>query len=316
MYEHALASTQDLTIAAETALPARWQEQDGLLVKNGLVLLPFKGRNLSIDVWIGAEGPCYPGLAFRAQDAKNFELVYAQPHTSEQWDAIQYDPVFNGSNTWQIYHGPCYQRAARVPVGQWFRLRVDVCGERMSASVDGQPPLVVERLAHRNQEGQIGLWTYLPAYFSRLRAWGCERMNEIGQAPARAACVIDGWELEGVGPVSVEPHGVLNINRWLPVAASPARLSRRFEVEPGRAARLSFGFSDELELSVDGELVYEGKNCFTGFADYEARGYIRADHRQVELDLAPGEHELRAVLRASEPFGWGMALAGEGLRWL
>jgi hypothetical protein len=65
---------------------------------------------------------------------------------SGEWDALQYDPVFHGSNTWQLYHGPGYQREAQVPTGRWFRLKVDTCGMRAAVSVDGQPSLEVERV--------------------------------------------------------------------------------------------------------------------------------------------------------------------------
>jgi len=75
-------------------------------------------------VEIFAEAPCYPGIAFRVKDPGDLELAYVVPHASGQWDAIQYDPVFNGSNTWQVYHGPPYQAAATVPTGEWLTLRV------------------------------------------------------------------------------------------------------------------------------------------------------------------------------------------------
>jgi len=47
-------------------------------------------------VLIGADEPAYPGIAFRVADVLNFELAYAVPHVSGQWDALQYDPVFHG----------------------------------------------------------------------------------------------------------------------------------------------------------------------------------------------------------------------------
>jgi hypothetical protein len=40
--------------------------------------------------------------------------------------------------------------------------------------------------------------------------------------------------------------------------------------------------------------------------------------QSLRQELASGEHCLTAVLRVSEGFGWGLALAvhGEGLHWL
>jgi hypothetical protein len=103
-------------------------------LENGLALIPGRRTtDASIEVLIGADGPAYPGVAFRVADVLNFELAYASPHVSGEWDALQYDPVFHGSNTWQVYHGPGYQRATQVPTGRWFRLKVDFYGDRLVA---------------------------------------------------------------------------------------------------------------------------------------------------------------------------------------
>src|SRR4030065_1017428 len=86
-----------------------WQGQQALRLSGHgacLAIIPDfflpQGR---IEVDIGAEGTAYAGIAFRVVDTYNYELVYAQPHTSGKWDALQYDPVFHGSNTWQLYFG-------------------------------------------------------------------------------------------------------------------------------------------------------------------------------------------------------------------
>ena len=99
-----------------------WQGHPALRL-DGLAVLPgVQLRSGRLEVWIGAEGACYPGLVFRQQDAGNYELAYAQPHTSGLWDTLQYDPVINATNTWQLYHGPAYQQLAEVPTGRWFLL--------------------------------------------------------------------------------------------------------------------------------------------------------------------------------------------------
>ena len=79
-----------------------------------------------------------------------------------------------------------------------------------------------------------------------------------------------------------------------------------------------FGFSDALSLELDGQMIFSGENTFKGFADRAARGYVELGMQSLRQMLAPGAHRLAAVLRVSEPFGWGLALAahGEGLRWL
>jgi hypothetical protein len=79
-----------------------------------------------------------------------------------------------------------------------------------------------------------------------------------------------------------------------------------------------FGFSDALTLELDGQVIFSGENTFKGFADRAARGYVELGMQPLRQELAPGRHCLTAVLRVSEPFGWGLALAahGEELHWL
>jgi hypothetical protein len=318
--QHSLAGVEGLIVQAEGAAAVTWQERPALRLENGLALLSgLETANARIEVEIGTEGPAYPGVAFRVADVANYELAYAVPHVSGQWDAVQYDPVFHGSNTWQVYHGPAYQGSAQVPVGRWFRLRVDVCGGRAAVSVDGQPPLVVDRLAHTPAAGMIGLWTYLPAHFCNLHVSTCE---ELVSPPDPAALAPGGlvtdWFAAGYGVVACEPHGVLNVNRYLPTALGEVRLARLFELPAGGEVTLEFGFSDALTLELDGEAVWSGENTFHGFADHAARGYAEPGLNAVRRSLAPGRHRLSAALKVSEGFGWGLALAahGQGLRWL
>jgi hypothetical protein len=315
-----LTNLADLDLSAAQAEVVAWQGRGALRLENGLALLPNQRMaDGCIQVLVGADGPAYPGIAFRVSDVANYELAYAVPHVSGQWDAMQYDPVFRGSNTWQLYSGPSYQMSAQVPTGRWFRLKLSFCGQRAALSVDGQSPLVVERLAHPAGTGMLGLWTFRPAYFCDLRISGREGSQiPRGEMAGTVEGTVSNWFLEGYGVVGCEPHGVLNLNRCLPLIYGQARLVRRFEMAARGAVGFEFGFSDSLALELDGQLIFDGRNTFQGFADRAARGYVELESQSLEQVLEPGSHCLTALLGASEGFGWGLALAvhGEGLRWL
>lgn len=319
VFRNALISLSDLEIKAERAEIANWQGREALRLENGLALIPHpSATNASVEVLIGADGPAYPGVAFRVADVLNYELAYAVPHVSGKWDALQYDPVFHGSNTWQVYHGPSYQRAAKVPTGRWFRLKVDYCGSRAAISVDGQPPLVVEGLAHPVADGPFGLWTFRPAYFCDLHVSTCAELDApSGESSNVTQETVEAWFVEGFGVVNCEPNGVLNLNRYLPISLGEARLIRRFETRQKGTVRFEYGFSDVLSLELDGQVIFQGENTFKGFEDRAARGYPELGQQSLHQELLPGTHCLAAVLRVSEPFGWGLALAayGKGLRW-
>jgi hypothetical protein len=318
--QHALTTLSDLNIRAARAEIVTWQGRAALRLEDGLALLPARPTlDASVAVWVGADGPAYPGVAFRLADLLNFELAYAVPHVSGQWDALQYDPVFHGSNTWQLYHGPGYQSAAQLPLGGWFRLKVDYCGARATVAVDDQPPLVVERLAHPAAAGRIGLWTFRPAYFCDLRVSPCDELAlPPGEMPTPAGATVGAWFAEGFGVVTCEPNGVLNLNRYLPASIGAVRLARRFELAQAGEVLFEFGFSDELSLELDGEELFSGEHTFHGFADRPSRGYAEPGLASVRPMLPPGAHHLVAELRVTEGFGWGLVLAarGEGLHWL
>ena len=308
-----LSSLEILAASAETTL---WQGKQALRLENGLALAPHIERlqDLCLEVSIGVEGAAYPGLAFRLQDAANFELAYPVPHVSGQWDAVQYDPVFLGSNTWQVYHGPAYQAAANVPTGSWFRLRLQVLGQRAAIRVDDQPPLVVEQLAHPSRAGRFGLWSYLPAYFCDFSVTPCTALDApTGILPSPAPGALDAWHLNGTGPAACEPNGTLNLNRFLPAGQSPARLSRRFEVSQPGEVRFTFGFSDSLSLALDGQPLFSGERRFSGFDDRAARGYVELGDYTASRFVGAGPHTLSAEVGVQEPFGWGLALAAEGV---
>jgi hypothetical protein len=318
-WENELTDLGRLEIQARSAEVVTWHGRRALQL-DGLALVPWlEALDGSLEVEIGAEGACYAGIAFGVCDVLNHELAYAVPHCSGLWDAIQYDPIFHGSNTWQLYHGQGYQQSALVPTGEWFCLRVNLHGGRAAIQVNDQPPLLVEQLAHPHLPGRVGVWTYKPACFRVLR------LTSNGLLPGATsgtqhllAGVLSEWFLDGHGRVRCEPNGVLNLNRHLPLAVGEVRLLRSFELAASGEVEITFGFSDELSLAVDGRECFTGANTFKGFGSYEERGYASSDAHKVSLLLKAGTHELSARLKVTEGFGWGMVLkaAGAGLRWL
>ena len=300
-------SAETVTFGGRPAL-----KLDGLALVPGLELLDG-----CIEVSIAADGPCYPGIVFGARDSANFERAYAVPHCSGLPEAISYDPVFHGSNTWQLYNGPAYQKAAAVPMGEWFTLRVHQHAGSASVQVNDQPALVVDQLAHAHLPGQVGLWTYKPAYFSGLRI--LSNGHPVGQAavvPRSLKGTVDQWFVEGYGLIQAEPNGLVNLNRYFSVSLHEVVLVRHFELVTAGAVELEFGYSDELLLLVDGQECFHGTNVFKSFTSIEDRGWVRPGAERVSVPLSAGLHELKARLKESEEFGWGLTLratAGRGL---
>lgn len=312
LYQNSLTDLKELFVHAPRAEVVTWRGREAVRLIDGLAIMPdLEITDASVEVHIGAQGAAYPGIAFRVSDVLNFELGYAVPHVSGQWDALQYDPVFRGSNTWQLYHGPAYHKEARVPMDEWFRLRVDIKGDLAAFSVDDQPPLVVRGLAHEPREGSVGIWSFRPAYFSGFTVSECRDWPvSEGFDPVVPEGIVDQWFIEGFGTVECEPNGVLNLNRYLPRSIEEVLLTREFEVlSSDEALELAFGFSDELTLELDHDVIFTGKNTFVGFGSREERGYTEAGMHSVSRSVSRGMHSLSARLGVTEAFGWGMILA-------
>jgi hypothetical protein len=124
LYQNNLGDPKGLVLRDPSAEVTDWQGRKALTL-NGLAVIPDLSLPAGhIEVRIGADGATYAGIAFRLLDVWNYELAYAQPHTSGGWDAIQYDSVFHGSATWQLLPGPAFQyfptSAGEVELSRWI----------------------------------------------------------------------------------------------------------------------------------------------------------------------------------------------------
>ena len=87
--EDTLTDLGELEIRAAQAEVVTWEEHKALRLENGLALVPGERTiDASIEVMVGADGPAYSGVVFRVADVLNFELAFAVPHVSGEWDAL------------------------------------------------------------------------------------------------------------------------------------------------------------------------------------------------------------------------------------
>jgi len=307
----------DLIVHDKDAATVFWKGYEALRL-NGLAFVPnFALGEGSVEVYIGSDNASYCGIAYRIKDILNYELSYAQPHTSGRWDALQYDPVFHGINTWQLHHGPQAQQAVEVPMGEWFRLREDFRGKQARIQLNDQTPLLVPRLAHAHARGSIGLWSYLPAYFRDLHISAYSVIDEaLGDIPTLVEedGLIQEWFLNGFGRIESEDSGIVNLNRFLPATTTEACLTRRFVLEKESDVVLHFGFSDEISIRIDGKPIFDGENHFKSSPQWNDQGYVYLDKKTM-VSLSAGTHQIEILLKRTEPFGWGLklALSGENL---
>jgi hypothetical protein len=73
--------------------------------------------------------------------------------------AVQYvaHPDFHFDASRKIAPGR-YERGAKVAIGRWHRLRLEIAGLRCRALVDGEEALVVDDLRYASRRGPVALW--------------------------------------------------------------------------------------------------------------------------------------------------------------
>lgn len=124
----------------------------------------------------------FAGVAFHlSEDAEEFEAIYLRMANGTLNDpaapaprnirAVQYvaHPGFHFRTSRQTAPD-VYEKPAPIRLGDWYRLKVEVNGERATAYVDGTLVLEVADLKRANKGGDIALWVGdgSDAYFANL----------------------------------------------------------------------------------------------------------------------------------------------------
>jgi len=303
----------------------------------------FADGSLEVDVAVPRQRT-FAGVVFRVASEGNQEEVYLRPHKSGLDDALQYQPTFDRGTTWQLYSAPRYMRAAEIPKEQWLRLKVVFAGTQASVFLDSEEPvMVVPDLKRGAAPGTIGLWAGPSgAWFSNLKYRPAPASASAPPAPTAErypAGLVTSWELseafDAEGPlpeavpalprwdrVGVEPPGMLVIDRHRKSSGSlPPALDfeQRLGEPKGRrivyaravldsdreqVKRLSFGYSDEVCVFLNGRILFTGRSAFR-FRDPGFMGIMDVENDAVYLPLRKGRNEV--VMAVAEYFGgWGL----------
>ncbi|ALS28138.1 hypothetical protein IJ21_27420 [Paenibacillus sp. 32O-W] len=290
-------------------------QQAAYLEKSGSAVflrdeIPFTCFRLQAEVAI-PEQVGFIGLVFGAKNSHNYELVYLAP------EEIQYDPVMNGSMTWQIYNGTMYQKPLPNTTGKWVKFAVEVQpnGAAVYMGEDAFPQLVIPNLQHGDPVGKIGFWGYLPGYIRNLA------IEEIQPTPITkrdrdlkrlsTETFITEWMVSPIAEnrwtkAVVEENGTLNLNRiYTAEQGSSVQAKSTFYISEEKETLLTFGFSDHLRLWVNEEKVYQGDWRWN---PPESDGRIRSNMASVPVRWMAGVNTIRAEITNNEFFGWGLCI--------
>lgn len=300
--------------------------------------LDFANGTIECDLYSPSD-KAYLGIVFRITSLNNFEYVYFQPHTSGKWDAVQYDPIFNRSATWQLYNGKAYQAVANIPVREWFHVKIQVIGDSAKVYLDNNPKQVLSvKLKHDYSSGFVGVCSYHPAYFANLKVTKLDTVISFKPEPATASkkTYISNWLISEPYDnydfiiekpylndsivskwqnINTEENYLVNLNRHFTFSKSKNTVLAKVIINSKKPQKkkLYFGYSDKIRIYLNTESIFTGDNSFHESEKFEDRGYVLDKHQMIELPLEKGENEL--ILEISEEkFGWGFIAQLEDLK--
>lgn len=327
---------EDAARAGDARVEEEYLGRRALMLRNNThVLRPgveFTDGTIEFDVAPTERGN-FVGILFRRESFTNQENVYLRIHRSGLYNAVQYAPRLQGSSTWQLY--PEFNAAADLPRNRWTHVRVEVRGQRLEVYVGEKagPALVVPRLRGPARKGAVAFWGRVNEQ-PTLWAAGLSNISIRPSAPAQGeadaarpappAGTLRSWEL--AGPVQAAPagavrdlpklsewraaeaeeSGLVNINRVLKAGRGRWTAFARTNIKSAeaRAALLELGYSDDVSVFLNGQLVYTGVNGFES-RHPEYMGFVKPEYENVTLNLRHGDNELVLAVTDDQRFGWG-----------
>lgn len=291
----------------------------------------FGDGTIEFDLAPMANGD-FAAITFRRQSFTNHENIYLRLRRSGEFMAMQYAPRVNGSSTWQLY--PEFTTAVDWPRDQWTNVRLEIHGSKMDVFVGATttPVLTVPRLRNGTTNGEIGFWARVndkpaewAAAISNLRV--TKAASTALSAPVTAPVpFVWNWQvtdpIPAEGRVSVAPSGVIkwqparaeesgliNINRLFPVQKGRSVIFAKhtFTADVARRVMAGIGYSDDVSVFVNGELVYAGMNGWDSRSPAFA-SFVDTKWESVVLPFKAGDNDVVLAVADDQRFGWGFAM--------
>ncbi|MFC1852305.1 hypothetical protein ACFL27_19075 [candidate division CSSED10-310 bacterium] len=326
----------------------RWELKPGSTVEQYLDHKSLKGSATLKDLEFGngiieldvafEGGRCYPGVNFRIESAGNNEQFYIRPHRTKQADALQYTPVFNGLNGWQLYNGEGFTAVADIPYQRWLHIKLVVSGKQAWIYLDNadSPALIITDLKHGVSKGAVGVFGPVngQAHFANfkvevnddltletppyantppgvIRDWSLSQSFKLSQIdfeqyPDEKLAATINWQ-----KVKSEPGGLLDIARFEGrKGPGPDCVYAKTTIKADEEHRkqITFGYSDAISIFCNGEILFTGVSAYRQ-RDPSFLGIVGL-FDAVYLPLQKGDNEL--VLLVAETFGgWGFMCRDE-----
>ena len=135
----------------------------GLRLLRGIAYRPdLSFEDGTIEFELAPPGGVFAGIAFRMANTADYEIIYfITSENGERWKAIQYQPVFGGETTWQLYNEAPYLASIPKEAGSALRVRIAIAATRADVFLndDSVAILRVPDLKRDRVKGAIGFWS-------------------------------------------------------------------------------------------------------------------------------------------------------------
>lgn len=298
----------------------------------------FENGTIEFDVELSENG--FVGINFRMSEdrslAENFYLRAFWPINPLSRTTLQYATVVDDMSLWDLTDD--YQAPAPLYQNRWNHVKLVVNGRQMLVYVNDQenPALHVPILEGETESGSISFGgnaifanlvirsdvteglpatagydpTAYDSYY--LRDWFVTQPIDfpLGRDINVLSPSIPDSSAQWT-PLPAEHRALVNLSRAFGMTMSPqgdrrlAWLKTTISSEAAQTRRLDLGFSDEVWVFINGQLLHIDKNYFGTPSMKEPRGRCSLANTSFDLPLQAGENEILIGL-ANSFFGWGI----------
>ena len=280
------------------------------------------------------------GLVFRIGSLSNLELIHCLPHESCKWDAVEYNPIFNQSATWQLYHGKGNEAPAKIPTNEWFHIKIVVIGDTAKVYLHNETEATLAvKLKHKITQGPIGVFSHHPGIFANLSVTKIDtnyvKAKEIKKSLVKSSYLTRwlisepfnnaNWDSKKLNLndslkgnwqiINAEEGNLINLNRYYVRSGKHNTILAKVIIDSKKeqTKKLYFGYSDKIKIFLNSNMIFSGDNSYKESDRWDDRGYVFDDNEIVELLLKKGKNELIMQIY-EEQFGWGFKAHLEDLK--
>ncbi len=270
------------------------------------------------------------GIYFHRKDDNEQEIVYLRVFKMNDKlanEAVQYAPYFDGVNLWDMY--PQYQGPANIKA-DWNHMKLVISGKRMKVYCNEKEVLDIPELEGRLSDGKIAFDgnSYISNIVVKTNITEGLHPEPLPDLTEHQSNFIRDWAVTSptllvkgkdvikddlpdnamyTQSISAERFGLINLTKVHGKSTERRVIWLKAVVESkvAQSIELEMGFSDELWLFLNNNMVYVDKNLYMQDMKKYPRGRISTENGSVLLNLKEGANELTMAV-ANDFYGWGI----------